>query len=421
MRNIFLVIKHEIACTIGKPVFWLTTFVLPVVMMVFSVGAQFISMQAFTEEQGVPSSSDTDQQALIIGYVDYAGIIRDMPPEIPPEFIVEFPDTVAAQQAMDVGELSHYYVIDENYLTTGDLLVIDKEFSPLGDIMTFDLFRNVINYNLIGDSKLANLLSDPIQDLESFDLDAESTGKVEEGDEIVSFIISFGSLFIIFIVLTMSSGFMLRSVSQEKENRTVEVLLVSLKARDLIIGKLVGLGVVALLQMAIWFGGSGLVLQKSNPILANLGLVLTAGISLPDGFVIWAVLYLLLGYILYASLLGAIGAMAPNSRETGQFTFIALLPLMLPLWFNSVFMNAPNGQLATLLSLFPLTAPTSMLPRLALGDVPLWQPVVSVLGLAAATYFFVLLAARLFRADTLLSSASLNWRRLRHELFESHK
>ncbi len=369
----------------------------------------------------MPSSSDTDQQALIIGYVDYAGIIRDMPPEIPPEFIVEFPDTVAAQQAMDVGELSHYYVIDENYLTTGDLLVIDKEFSPLGDIMTFDLFRNVINYNLIGDSKLANLLSDPIQDLESFDLDAESTGKVEEGDEIVSFIISFGSLFIIFIVLTMSSGFMLRSVSQEKENRTVEVLLVSLKARDLIIGKLVGLGVVALLQMGIWFGGSGLVLQKSNPILANLGLVLTAGISLPDGFVIWAVLYLLLGYILYASLLGAIGAIAPNSRETGQFTFIALLPLMLPLWFNSVFMNSPNGQLATLLSLFPLTAPTSMLPRLAHGDVPLWQPVVSVLGLAAATYFFVLLAARLFRADTLLSSASLNWRRLRHELFESHK
>ncbi len=52
MRNIFLVIKHEIACTIGKPVFWLTTFVLPVVLMVFSVGAQFISMQAFMEEHG---------------------------------------------------------------------------------------------------------------------------------------------------------------------------------------------------------------------------------------------------------------------------------------------------------------------------------------------------------------------------------
>lgn len=416
MRNIFLVIKHEIACTIGKPVFWLTTFVLPVVIMLFSIGAQFISVQAFTEEPDFLSSGEIGEQTLAIGYVDRAGIIRDIPADLPAESIVEFQDITAAQQAMDAGKLSHYYVIDENYLETGDLLVIDKEFAPLGDIISIDLFRSIINYNLTGDSALARLLSNPITDLESYALDTEATAKVEESDEVAGFIVGFGVLFILFMVLTMSSGFMLRSVSQEKENRTVEVLLLSLKARDLIIGKIVGLGVVALLQMAVWFGGSGLILQQSNPILASLGLVLTEGISLPRGFVIWAVLYLLLGYILYASLLGAIGALAPNSRETGQFTFIALFPLMIPMWMNTIFFNSPNGRLATLLSLFPLTAPTSMLPRLANGGVPLWQPIVSVLGLAVATYFFVLLAARLFRADTLLSSASLNWQRLRREL-----
>jgi len=178
----------------------------------------------------------------------------------------------------------------------------------------------------------------------------------------------------------------------------------------------VGLGVVALLQMTIWFGSSSLILQQGNPILQTLGITLTQGLSLPRGFVIWAVLYLLLGYILYASMLGAIGALAPNSRETGQFTFITLLPLMIPMWMNMIFITSPNGELATILSLFPLTAPTSMLPRLANGGVPLWQPIVSVFGLAVATYFFVLLAARFFRADTLLSSASLNWQRLRQEL-----
>ena len=415
MRNIFLVIKHEIACTIGKPVFWLTTFVLPIVIMVFSLGAQFISVRAFTEDPDILSNSDEGEKALAIGYVDDAGIINEIPADIPEEFIVQFPDIRTAQQSMDAGNLSHFYVIEANYMTTGNLLVIGKEFSPLGDITTMDLFQYIVTSNLTGDIALARLVIDPIQDLETFTLDTEQTGEVEE-DEATRFIVGFGVLFILFMVLTMSSGFMLRSVSQEKENRTVEVLLLSLNARELIVGKIAGLGVVALLQMAIWFGGSGLILKRSNPILDNLGIVLTQGLSLPSGFVFWAVTYLLLGYVLYASVLGAIGALAPNTRETGQFTFIALLPLMIPMWMNTIFMQAPNGNIATILSLFPLTAPTSMLPRLAIGGVPLWQPVVSVLGLAVTTYIFVLLAARFFRADTLLSNTSLNWQRLRKEL-----
>jgi ABC-2 type transport system permease protein len=90
--------------------------------------------------------------------------------------------------------------------------------------------------------------------------------------------------------------------------------------------------------------------------------------------------------------------------------------LLIPLWLNSVFTQTPNGGLATFLSLFPLTAPTSMVTRLVTGGVPPWQPVVGLLVLAATTYLFVLLSARLFRADTLLSSASLQWRRIIKEL-----
>jgi ABC-2 type transport system permease protein len=415
MRNILLIIKHEIACTIGKPVFWLTTFILPIVIMAFSLGAQFISMQAFVEEPDIFNSEGQAGPPLAIGYVDQAGIIHNMPEGIPTELILQYPDETAAQLSMDAGQLSHYYVIDADYMATGKLLVVGKEFSPLGDITTMDLFQYIITYNLTGNSTLAGLFNAPIKELNAYTLDIEQTGTVEEEDDATRFIVGFGVLFILFMILTMSSGFMLRSVSQEKENRTVEVLLVSIKARELILGKIAGLGLVALLQMAIWFGGSGLILHKSNPLLKNLGIILTQGLSLPRGFVFWAVIYLLLGYILYASILGAIGALAPNTRETGQFTFIALLPLMIPMWLNSIFVQSPNGDLATILSLFPLTAPTSMLPRIASGNVPIWQPVVSVLGLAVTTYLFVMLAARFFRADTLLSSASLNLKRLREE------
>jgi ABC-2 type transport system permease protein len=76
----------------------------------------------------------------------------------------------------------------------------------------------------------------------------------------------------------------------------------------------------------------------------------------------------------------------------------------------------PHGNLATTLSLFPLTAPVAMITRLVAGGIPLWQPVAGLVGLAVTAYLFVLLAARLFRADTLLSHASLNWQRLVKEL-----
>ncbi|MDF1513550.1 MAG: ABC transporter permease [Anaerolineae bacterium] len=417
MHNILHVFKHEITRTLGKPVFWLTTFVLPIVILVFSLGAQFISMRALTEEPEIMGqSSQPAESILAIGYVDYANIIHDIPPGIPSEFIRAYPNETAAQQAIDAGKLSHYYVIEKNYLESGNLLIIDMDFSPLGDISTMDLFRNIITYNLTGSPALSRLVTDPIHNLEAYALDDDVAGDITKKDDGTQSIISFGVLFILFMILTMSSGYMLRSVAQEKENRTVEVLLVSMKARDLIIGKIAGLGTVAMLQMIIWFGGSTLILQQSNPLLKTLGVALTQDLMLPRGFMIWAVLYLLLGYILYASLLGAIGALAPNSRETGQFTFIALMPLMIPMWVNTVFIQAPNGKLATFLSLFPLTAPTSMLPRLANGGVPLWQPVVSLIGLGVTTYFFIHLAARFFRADTLLSSASLDWKRLLHEL-----
>jgi ABC-2 type transport system permease protein len=184
------------------------------------------------------------------------------------------------------------------------------------------------------------------------------------------------------------------------------------------LGKVLGLGVVALLQMGIWLGGSTFTLQNGGEMLSALGMMVEQ-ISFPQGFFVWAGLYFLLGYLLYSSLLGAIGALAPTARETGSFTFLAMLPLMLPLWLNTVFIQAPNSTLATIISLFPLTAPTSMLPRLAAGGVPFWQPAVGVVLLAGATYLLVLLSARFFRADTLLSSASLNWGRVVEEFRKS--
>jgi ABC-2 type transport system permease protein len=416
MRNIVRVIKHEIIVTISKPIFWVTTFLLPIIIMVFTVGAQIISIRTLTEDPDLTDVGVDQDQSLVVGYIDDAGIIKNIPDSIPDERIKRFTDETSAHLALNAGKVSQYFVIEDDYLSTGDLLVVSQEFSPLGEIQTYNVIQDIIIHNMVNDKTIAHLVGDPIFALETYKLDPSGIIADDSQDDATRYILGFGVLFIFFMILTMSSSFMLRSVSTEKENQTVEVLLVSLHPRELMFGKITGLGIVAVLQMVIWFLGSSLVVKQDNTILTNLGIFLTQGLSLPKGFMFWALIYLVLGYILYASILGAIGALAPNMRETGQFTFLAMFPLMLPMWLNTLFVQSPNGEVATLLSLFPLTAPTAMLPRIASGGVPTWQIIFSALGLAIATYLFLTIAARFFRADTLLSTQSLSLKRFRNEI-----
>jgi len=215
-------------------------------------------------------------------------------------------------------------------------------------------------------------------------------------------------LMIFYLVITMTGGFMLQSVSKEKENRTIEVLLLSVRPRDLMLGKILGLGVVALLQMAVWGGAMLLFGGVSLNGLSSLGL--------PEGFFVWALLYFVLGYLLYASLLGALGALAPSTREGTQFTFLVMSPLFIPLMLNSALIEAPNSGLTVFLSLFPLTSPVTMITRLASGPVPIEQLVLGLAILAITTYGIIVYSARFFRADTLLSFNTLNFKRLLQEI-----
>jgi len=110
--------------------------------------------------------------------------------------------------------------------------------------------------------------------------------------------------------------------------------------------------------------------------------------------------------------MAAAGAIAPTAREGNQVIWLLVLPLLPTLMFGDLFVEEPNNPLTLVLSLFPFSAPSAMVTRLAVGEVPLWQIVVSVAGLALTTYLMVVLAARFFRADNLLSDAPFSWRRL---------
>jgi ABC-2 type transport system permease protein len=401
MRSILLVVRHEIASMLGKRSFWVMTFLFPLLIVGLNVGTQVISRRALEQESGRTVG------APAIGYVDEAGLIATLPSDVPGQVLRSFPDRASAQAALDAGQLSAYYVVPRDYISTGELIVVQQTFTPFGNAGDDRLFEYIIVSNLTGDENLATLVMNPLSGLKEHALAPQ--GGIDRHSPL-AFGVPYAVMFVFFFSLTMSGSLMLQSVAKEKENRTAEVLLLSLRPRELMMGKMVGLGLVALFQMIVWASGGWLVLGRGTQLLGM------ASFALPAGFVVWVLLYFVLGFLMYASALGAIGAVAPTAREGAQFTFIVLLPLMAPLWLNSVFTTEPNGGLATFLSLFPLTAPVSMLVRLVSAPVPAWQPVAGLVGLALTAYLFVLLAARLFRADTLLSTASLTWKRLWREL-----
>jgi ABC-2 type transport system permease protein len=207
-------------------------------------------------------------------------------------------------------------------------------------------------------------------------------------------------------LLLIGSSFLLRSVAQEKENRTAEVLLLSLSPRQLLVGKIAAGTMVLLVELAIWGAGGVLALGLGSELLK------VAQFQFPPGFLAWAVLFLVLGYLLFASAMAASAAIAPNTREGNQMIWVLIIPLLPTLMFASLFVEQPNHPLVVGLSLFPFSAPSAMVTRMALTQVPLWQILLSLAGLAATAYLFVVLAARFFRSGNLLSSESFSWRRL---------
>jgi ABC-2 type transport system permease protein len=400
MRNVLLVIRHEIVSAIGKPSFWILTLLFPLLIIGINVGTQIVSVRAFER-----SSAEAERDTSLVGYVDEAGFLD-------PEALAgprwrAYESREDAQHALQAGQVARYYVVPQDYVERGELILVEETFAPFATLANGDAqFERMVQSNLLGDEDLAALMMAPISEQESHRL---APDKGTDRDSPLSYWVPYAVMFLFFFTLTQSSGLMLTSVSKEKETRTAEVLLLSLRPRELMLGKVVGLGLVAALQLGIWSIGGVSALSRSTAAAA-------AGYSLSGTFLVWVALYFVFGYLTYASALGAVGVLAPTAREGAQFTFIVLLPLMIPLWLNTVFTQEPNGTLATVLSLIPFTSPLAMVTRLVSGSVPLWQPIAGLLGLAVTSYLFVLLAARLFRADTLLSTASLNPRRLLEEL-----
>jgi ABC-2 type transport system permease protein len=401
------VLRYELINTLSRRSFLVVAFILPLASSLLFVGVAALnrsSPETLTSVIGtLPQQGGVSQEAE--GYVDLSGLVQTIPETVPPGSLVAFADEAAARQALAQEQISAFYIIPADYLQRGELIYIRPDFNPLSAFDQAGLMRWVLRVNLLGgDWQLANQATNPLQ-LEVTLLDAGASDRDQNNP--LTFFLPYAVTLLYYVLILMSSSLLLNSVTKEKENRVLEILMSSASPRQLLTGKITGLGIASLIQAVIWVGTSFVILR-----LAGRSFDIPQAFQLPLSFLVWGVIFFVLGYAVYASLMASVGALAPNLREASQATFIVIIPMVIPLMMISIIINDPNGTLATILSLFPLTAPVTMMTRLAAINVPLWQTALSAILLGVTAVWIVRTVANMFRAQTLLSGLPFSPKRL---------
>ncbi len=191
-----------------------------------------------------------------------------------------------------------------------------------------------------------------------------------------SFLLPFAFTLLFVMSIFITSGYLLQSVTEEKENRVVEILLSSVPSLPLMAGKILGLGAAGLTQVAIWIAASLLFVPIIGGQVGGLG-----DLHVSPFVLVLGVVYFVLGYLCYGAIFTAVGAVAPGNREaqqySGFFGFVAVIPLI----FSSVFLSDIDSPIVWVLALFPLTAPATMLMVLTISTT---MPVAMVLARCSA-------------------------------------
>ena len=396
MHKTWLIMKAEIRTTLGRKMFTLFAFGLPLLLGIIAVVVMVVNRDAGTNG---PAEQVEPVEQLVEGYVDPGNLIQALPQNVPAGWLLPFADEAAAQLALEAGDIEGYFLIAADYLQSGDVLYVRETYDPIGDSVQSQAIEWILLVNLAGgDQSLAGALWQPLN-LEMTSL-APASEENYEDNWFVEMMPTLMTL-ILYMVILIASSALIAAVAEEKKNRVMEILLSSVTANQFIGGKILALGFVGLLMFAAYVGIMWLIAT-----FGGQGLNIPAGYELPANLIVWASIFAVFGYAMYGSLMAGLGALAPDVKDTRSTSFLLMSPMIVAYMFNIIVISNPDGILAIFLSLFPLTSPVSMISRMTVTEVPLWQlSLAAVLQLLTAL-LIVRLVARLFRAQILLSGAA---------------
>jgi ABC-2 type transport system permease protein len=399
-RKVWVVARHEYLVNVRRAGFIIMTAIVPVLgIAILAFGTLFAGE---ARQLGNFIAEQFDIASQTTGVVDRSGYFSPLLPEYRAEerFIL-FDSEAQAEAALVAEEVSSVLVIGEDYLETGQVVVVTTG-SGFGAAAVSDSFtmRAFFVDHLLSDQvdpALRNRAANPM-DVEPRVL---SSGGEAQGEGPLGFVFTFVVPYFlsIFLVTTIfiSSGYLLQSVAEEKESRVVEIVVSSVRPVELMTGKVAGLGALGLTQVLVWMLSAVGLGGGAAAFLAIAGAAV-----IPMRVLVLGVVYYLLGFSLYAILMAGVGALGATMQESqqlaGVFSFFAAVPYMLS---GFLFTN-PNMLVARVLSFFPLTAPTMMMLRLPLAEVPWIDVVGSIVVLLLSVPVALWAGAKLFRVGLLI-------------------
>lgn len=395
MKKFWLVFKHEYLRHVLTKRFIFGILSVPF-FVALSIGLGLLSVILSTDKRPV-------------GVIDHSGVLAEpvIYPEkrdgaIPFTTFLFFTDTKLAQTALDNREIQGYYVLEQDYLTTGEVSLTAVEVSGPG---TEGDFATLLRVNLLKNQPAElrqRLLEGPEVTIHSV-ADSRSVSP----DNILGLIMPIVAGILFVVAINISGGYLLQAVVEEKENRTMEIVLTSVSTDQLMAGKIMGNLSVGLTQLAIWLAAAVI----GSLFYANLQSD-AGSVEMIRSYLVVLALTFLPAFVMVSALMAMLGATATEAREAQQISGLFSIPIFMPLWFITTILEHPDSALAVGFSLFPLTSPLTLPVRVAISTVPAWQIGLSLAILVAAAFGAVWLASRAFRLGMLRYGKRLTLREL---------
>ncbi len=405
MKKTWIIARHEFKTTIRRISYILLTISFPL------LGLLGILVYVGVTQWG---GEGPPKEELKIGYVDETGIFDKYTNPDGVVFIL-YDTSDEAREALFGEEVSEFFLIPESYLETGliDRYTTERELGLPGATIA-----------QIEDFLLANLLAGEVSDevlkraqapllLVSTRLDPETGEIIPAESELSAFAMPYVFALLFMMSLFFTSGYLLQGVSEEKENRLIEILLSSVSARQLLSGKVIGLGAAGLMQIVVW-----LISAVALLAIASIFISLPEGLTIPIGLFIFGIIYFILGYLLFGILMATLGSIGSTARESSQWTGIIVMPAIIPVILIGLFIENPSHLIFTIFTLFPLTAPVAAIMKLSIGALPIWELLLSIAILIASILGAIWLAARVFRTFLLMYGKRPSLREMRRYIRE---
>ena len=401
MHRIGLIARYEFLSNIRKRSFLVASIGMPIFTVIIFVIIALVAVDSETNVDRFAKVGMVDQSGVIANLAILDGTLADG--ERPIEFIA-FADANSARAALDASDIGAYFVLEADYYTTGRVVLVSSSGSPeaLTDRLNLLLIRNL-------STGIDPMLLERILDPTTRNVRDLSTGRLLPPEGIIFLVLTpiiFAAIFM--IAGTTTSGYLMSGVVEEKTNRIMEILITAVTPMQLLAGKILGLGLLGLFQLVIWavLGVVGGVLSQS------LSSDVLSGFYIAPDLLALMIIYFLLGYFTLATVMAGIGAVVGSEQESRQFSGIVTLLFVVPFIAFVTFIIDPNGVVPTVLSIIPLTSPTSMIMRASFTIVPPEQLLLSLALLVAFNLLVLWVSARIFRLTLLLVGNPLSARQL---------